>query len=113
MNNNKKSFLSNFSSVIFLLLLSTSIASILLTYIGLYYKIIDFKLTDIVLRILFACFMCVLITIIVSVIANFGTKKYINDLSVAILEASKGNFDYKITYNIVDIFINSFKCLLF
>jgi signal transduction histidine kinase len=40
--------------------------------------------------------MCVLITIIVSVIAHFGTKKYIHDLSVAILEASKGNFNYKI-----------------
>ena len=99
MNNNKKSFLSNFSSGIFLLLLLTSILSISITYLGLYYKIIDFKLSDIVLRILFACFMCVLLTIFVSYLANVGTRKYNDKLSEAILEASKGNFNYKINPN--------------
>ena len=99
MNNNKKSFFSNFSSGIFLLLLLTSILSITITYLGLYFKIIDFKLSDIVLRILFACFMCVLVTILVSFIASLGTKKYNENLAYAILEASKGNFNYKINPN--------------
>lgn len=94
-NDKKKSFLSNFSTGVFLSLLFTSIFSITLTYLGLYTKVIDFKLTDIMIGILIACIVCTFATLIISVITNHGTSKYNEDLSVAILEASKGNFDYK------------------
>ena len=98
-NDKKKSFLSNFSSTIFLSLVLTSIVSISLTYLGLYFKIIDFKISDLILRILVACFLCVFATIIICLITSYGTKKYNEDLANAILEASKGNFNYKINPN--------------
>jgi len=94
-NDKKKSFLSDFSTGVFLSLLFTSIISITTTYILLYTHIIDFKLTDIIIRILVACVLCTFATIIISIITNHGTSKYNEDLSKAILEASKGNFDYK------------------
>ena len=92
----KKSFLSNFSTGVFLSLLLTSLISITLTYVGLYLKIIDFKIADIIVRILFACILCAFATLIIGLIANRGTSKYTDDLYKAILEASKGNFDYKL-----------------
>ncbi len=92
----KKSFFSDFSSVVFISLLLTAIISIFITYLGLYYKIIDFKISDLILRILLACFLCVIATIIISVVANHNTKKYNEKLADAILEAAKGNFNYKL-----------------
>ena len=91
----KKSFLSNFSAGVFIALLFTSVFSITLTYLGLYFKVIDFKFSDLFLRILLACFLCIIATIIISVATNHGTAKYNEDLCKAILEASKGNFNYK------------------
>ena len=98
-NDKKKSFLSNFSSGIFLSLLLTSIISISLTYLGLYYKVIDFKISDLVFRILLACILCIFATIIISIVTSHGAKKYNESLSYAILQAAKGNFDYKISPN--------------
>ena len=96
MNDKKKSFLSNFSTGVFLSLLLTSLISITITYVGLYFGIISLKASSIVIRILFACILCIIATIIIAVIANRGTSKYNEELSKAILEAAKGNFDYKL-----------------
>ena len=96
MNNDKKgNFLSNFSTGVFLSFLFTSIISITITYLGLYFGIIQYSIRDLVLRILLACFLCVLVTVVISLITGRGTKKYNEGLSKAILEAAKGNFDYK------------------
>ncbi|MCR5462522.1 MAG: HAMP domain-containing histidine kinase [bacterium] len=100
MNNDKrKSFLSNFSTGVFLSFLFISIFSITMTYLGLYFEILDFTFADVIKRILLACFLCTIATIIVGTITNKGTKKYNEDLFKAILEASKGNFDYKMDPN--------------
>jgi len=99
MNDKKKHFLSYFSTAVFLSLLFTSLISITVTYAGLYFKIIDFKIGDIIMRVLLACVLCVFATIIICLIATRGTTKYNNELSQAILEASKGNFNYKLDPN--------------
>ena len=99
MNDKKKHFLSFFSTAVFLSLLFTSLISITVTYAGLYFKIIDFKIGDIIMRVLLACVLCVFATIIICLIATRGTTKYNNELSQAILEASKGNFNYKLDPN--------------
>ena len=95
-NKNKKSFFRDFSSSVFLSLLLTAIFSITITYLGLYFKIIDFKISDLILRILLACFLCIIATIIISIVASHNTRKYNDNLAKAILEAAKGNFDYKL-----------------
>ena len=59
MNDKKKHFLSYFSTAVFLSLLLTSLFSITVTYAGLYFKIIDFKIGDIIMRVLLACVLCV------------------------------------------------------
>ena len=99
MNDKKKHFLSFFSTDVFLSLLFTSLISITVTYAGLYFKIIDFKIGDIIMRVLLACVLCVFATIIICLIATRGTTKYNNELSQDILEASKGNFNYKLDPN--------------
>ena len=92
----RKSFLSNFSTGVFLSLLLTSLISITITYVGLYVGIINLKAYTIVIRVLIACIFCVIATIIIAAIANRGTSKYSDELCNAILEASKGHFDYKL-----------------
>ncbi len=99
MNDKKKHFLSYFSTAVFLSLLLTSLFSITVTYAGLYFKIIDFKIGDIIMRVLLACVLCVFATIIICLIASRGTTKYNDELSQAILEAAKGNFNYKLDPN--------------
>ena len=91
----KKSFLSNFSTGAFLSFIIVSLLSISLTYLGLFYKVIDFSIAGFVKRVLLACVLCIIATLIVALIANKGANKYNDDLFKAILEASKGNFDYK------------------
>lgn len=98
-NDKKKSFLSNFSTGVFLSFLFISVLSITMTYLGLYFKIIDFTVSDIIKRILLACVLCSIATLIVGAITNHGTSKFNEDLFKAILEASKGNFDYKMDPN--------------
>ena len=99
MNNKRKHFLSYFSTAVFLSLLFTSLFSITITYLGLYFKIIDFNGSSLVLRILLACILCTIATIIVCLVANRGSSKYSTELSNAILEASKGNFSYRLDPN--------------
>lgn len=99
MNDKKKHFLSYFSTAVFLSLLLTSLFSITVTYAGLYFKIIDFKIGDIIMRVLLACVLCVFATIIICLVASRGTTKYNDELSRAILEAAKGNFNYKLDPN--------------
>lgn len=95
MNDKKKSFLSNFSAGVFLSLLLTALISITITYVGLHFEIISLKASSIVIRILLACILCVIATIIISTVTSHGTTKYNQDLCEAILEAAKGNFDIK------------------
>ncbi len=99
MNNKRKHFLSYFSTAVFISLLFTSLFSIMITYLGLYFKIIDFNGSSLVLRILLACILCTIATIIVCLVANRGSSKYSTELSNAILEASKGNFSYRLDPN--------------
>lgn len=98
-NERKKSFFSNFSTGVFLSFLVTSIFSISATYLALAYGILNFTIQDFVFRILVAIILCVFVTIIISSITGMSTKKYNEDLFKAILEASKGNFDYKLNPN--------------
>ncbi|MBP5445716.1 MAG: HAMP domain-containing histidine kinase [Acholeplasmatales bacterium] len=99
MNNKKESFFSNFSTGVFISFLVTSIFSISVTYLGLAYGFLSFTVKDFVLRILVAVLLCVFITIIISMITSRSAKNYNEDLFKAILEASKGNFDYKLNPN--------------
>ena len=98
-NDKKKSFFSNFSAGVFLSFLITSIFSISVTYLALAKGILNYTIQDFIFRILIAVILCVFVTIIISLITDRSTKKYNEDLFKAILEASKGNFDYKLNPN--------------
>lgn len=86
----------NFSVYIFLCIFCSSLISIAISYILLYFDAFELTVPSIITRFTLSLFLCLLLGSLISSLVGGISYTYIQDISVALREIASGNYNYKL-----------------